>query len=142
MATCYLVSCVGQKLAIPAKAKDLYTSDWFKKARHYVERSGSPWFILSAEHGLVEPDALIAPYEKTLNTMGVRQRRDWAIRVINQMGERLPAMDEIVVLAGARYREFLMDYLTRRAGRVTVPLEGLRIGEQLSWLGARAAQAT
>lgn len=51
------------------------------------------------------------------------------------MDERLPSADRIMVLAGQRYREFLMDYLRTRAANVEVPLEGLRIGEQLSWLG-------
>ena len=137
--SCYLVSCVGQKAASARPAKDLYQSDWFVKARRYAESSKAPWFILSAEFGLVRPDAVIAPYEKTLNNMGVGDRRAWARRVIEQMQTELPNCEEIVVLAGARYRENLMDYLRSRAKRVLVPLEGLRIGEQLSWLGSHTA---
>jgi hypothetical protein len=49
-------------------------SDWFLKARHYVDQSGAPWFILSAEYGLVPPDQVISPYERTLNTMPVLAR--------------------------------------------------------------------
>lgn len=135
---CSLVSCVGQKASSACSAKNLYLSDWFVKARRHVEAAGGPWFILSAEFGLVHPDTVIAPYERTLNTMGIAARRAWARRVISQMERDLPASDEIVVLAGARYREFLMDYLHARAQRVLIPLEGLRIGEQLSWLGAHA----
>jgi len=131
---CFLVSCVGKKGAIATRARDLYASDWFRKARTYVEASQLPWFILSAEHGLLAPDEVISPYEKTLNRMGVAERRGWAKRVIAQMDSKLPTCDEIVLFAGARYREFLMDYLGRRAQRVVVPLEGLRIGEQLAWL--------
>jgi hypothetical protein len=137
----FLVSCVSQKAASPQLAKDLYVSDWFLKARRYVELAESPWFILSAEFGLVHPVSVIAPYERTLNRMGLAERRAWAKRVIGQMRATLPKTDEIVVLAGMRYREFLMDYLRSRAKRVLVPLEGLRIGEQLSWLGAHAKRA-
>ena len=36
----YLVACVKRKLPRPAPARDLYTSDWFRKARQYVEQSG------------------------------------------------------------------------------------------------------
>jgi hypothetical protein len=133
---CYLVSCVGSKRPSVAKAKDLYVSDWFLKARAYVERADAPWFILSAEHGLLDPDTPIEPYEKTLNLMGVAERRKWAQKVIGDMNLRLPAVGEIVVFAGARYREFLVQYLAGRAERVVVPLEGLRIGEQLSWLNS------
>jgi len=95
-----------------------------------------PWFILSAEHGLLNPDTVTRPYEKTLNTMGVAERRAWAQRVIRQMGTDLPPANRIVVLAGQRYREFLMGYLSNRFADVEVPLEGLRIGEQLSWLAS------
>ena len=69
--TIYLVSCVSRKRATPHRAKDLYISDWFLKARAYVEDTHSPWFILSAEYGLVPPDKVLAPYERTLNKMGV-----------------------------------------------------------------------
>jgi hypothetical protein len=65
--------------------------------------------------------------------MSIGERRAWADRVQRQMDQRLPHVDRIVVLAGQRYREFLIDYLRRRASTVEIPLEGLRIGEQLSW---------
>lgn len=136
---CFLVSCVGQKATAARPAKDLYVSDWFLKARYYVEQFNSPWFILSAEFGLVHPDKVIAPYERTLNHMRVAERRAWADRVISQMKVALPRTEEIILLAGMRYREFLMDYLQSRAKRVVTPLEGLRIGEQLSWLAQYAA---
>lgn len=135
---CFLVSCVGKKRDAPCKAKDLYVSEWFKKARQHAETSSGPWFILSAEHGLVHPEAVIAPYEKTLKRMSVDARRAWGTRVIEQMKCELPECKEIVVLAGASYREFLIAYLRSRAERVSVPLEGLRIGEQLAWLAAHA----
>jgi hypothetical protein len=51
------------------------------------------------------------------------------------MDDQMPDAERIVVLAGKRYREFLMDYLRRRAGTVQVPMEGLGIGRQLQWLG-------
>jgi hypothetical protein len=133
--TVYLVSCVGKKRSAPAPAKDLYTSEWFRRARRYVEASGRPWFILSAEHGLIAPDDIIAPYEKTLNNMGVAERRAWASRVKQQLTECRPKIDRVVIFAGQRYREFLTDYFRDRSIDLEVPLKGLRIGEQLSWFG-------
>jgi hypothetical protein len=53
--TVYLVSCVSKKRTTPIPARDLYISDWFLKARDHVESTGSPWFILSAEYGLISP---------------------------------------------------------------------------------------
>ena len=137
--TICLVSCVGAKGAIPAPAKALYRSDWFIKARAYAEAIGSQWFILSAKHGLIRPDEVIPPYKQTLNTMGIADRRDWARIVQGQMDKQMPDAARIVVLAGQRYREFLMDYLRSRAQTVDVPMAGLRIGEQLGWLGSHTS---
>ena len=140
--TVCFVSCVGAKQTTPAPAQDLYQSDWFTKARAYAEAIATQWFILSAKHGLVRPDEVIEPYEQTLNTMGIADRRHWARRVQGQMDEHMPDADRIVVLAGERYREFLMDYLRRRAATVDVPMAGLRIGEQLSWLGTHTGHGS
>jgi hypothetical protein len=63
--------------------------------------------------------------------MGVRERRAWAKRVVAQMCSDMPDADRIVVLAGERYREFLLPYLQTRATHIELPLEGKRIGEQL-----------
>lgn len=132
--TIYLVSCVKRKRDTPSAARDLYVSEWFVKARAYVERSRMPWFILSAEYGLVEPTTIIAPYEKTLKALSGAERRRWAEMVIEQMKSSLPQSDCAVVLAGSCYRKLLIDYLDNRYPKVCVPMAGLGIGEQLSWL--------
>ena len=137
MNTIYLVSCVSKKKDKACPAEDLYISDWFRKARAYVELKGHPWFILSAEYGLLDPSAVVEPYERTLNKMPIRERRAWAEQVVAQLRRKLDGVDRIVILAGARYREFIMEDLTNRVAQVEVPLEGLRIGEQLSWLSEK-----
>lgn len=134
----YLVSCVGRKRSYKSAARDLYVSSWFVKARRYVEASGSPWFILSAEHGLVRPDALIEPYQRTLNTMMVAERRAWAKRVDRDLVEAVPDLSQVVFLAGERYRQFLLQHLAARGVKALVPMAGLRIGEQLSWLAKQS----
>lgn len=130
----YLVSCVSQKTPYCAPARDLYVSPLFQKARAYVLKSDSPWFILSAEHGLVHPDDVLAPYEKTLNNMGTAERRVWSQKVQSQMEQALPAADEVIIFAGARYREHIEPWLRRRFASVRVPMQGLQIGKQLRWL--------
>ncbi len=130
----YLVSCVAKKMPFSTQAKQLYTSPWFTIARDLVEKTGQPWFILSAKYGLLSPDTVVSPYEKTLNTMGVFDRRAWAGMVKQQMEKALPEADELTILAGMRYRENLMEYLDKRFLKVSVPMKGLQIGRQLSWL--------
>ncbi len=129
-----LVSCVGQKRITPAPARELYRSTWFVKARSYVEAGDAEWLILSALYGLVAPETIIAPYEKTLNKMGVAQRREWADRVYGELRPRLSGHKRVVFFAGRRYREFLAPKLIAEGYRVEVPMEGLTIGRQLAWL--------
>ena len=43
-------------------------------------------------------------------------------------------VDEVAILAGFRYRQYLGSYLSGRFSSVRVPMQGLRFGEQLSWL--------
>lgn len=132
-----LVSCVSKKQVHPAPAKELYISDWFMKVRTLVETQGWPWFILSAQHGLVHPDKEIAAYEKTLNTMRVDERRAWANDVMRALEGRLDGVRSVVVFAGEKYREFLVPETQRRGVQVHVPMEGLQIGKQLAWLNDR-----
>ena len=140
MATVGLVSCVSRKLASAAEARSLYASTWFVKAREYVEAHCDTWFILSAKYGLVAPSAVIAPYEETLNEKSVAERRAWAERVWIQLIPHLHPGDRIVVLAGERYREFLLPRLVQHGCTVEVPMQGLRIGRQLQWLATELSR--
>lgn len=131
--THYLVSCVRLKGPTPAPAKDLYISDWFRKARAYAEQTGAPWSILSAKHGLLHPEKVIEPYDKTLRTMPIDQRRAWAELVLSEIEYGLGDIESVVLLTSRRYREFFEPALRERGLTVETPLKGLRIGEQLSW---------
>lgn len=130
-----LVSCVKSKVPYPAPVRTLYRSDWFTKVRRLVEGQDARWFVLSALHGLVPPDKEIAPYELTLNTMGVARRRAWTDEVYRQLEPELDGCKRVVFFAGLNYREFLVGPLLRSGLQVDVPMEGLAQGEQLSWLG-------
>jgi cytoplasmic iron level regulating protein YaaA (DUF328/UPF0246 family) len=135
--TALFVSCVKTKRTKPSKAKKLYKSAWFKKARRYAEQSGKRWFILSALHGMVSPEKVVKPYELTLNKMPVRERKQWAKLVAEQIKAALPRLNHAVFLAGNRYREFLMKYLEKRNVKVSVPMKGLSNGKQNGWLKQR-----
>lgn len=137
--TIFLVSCVARKAATRERAADLYRSDWFSKARAYVESTGCRWFILSAEHGLLHPDRRLDPYDATLAAIGARGRRAWGARVVAQLDTALGAAfrGRIVFLAGRHYRAPLLAYA---ADRARVPMAGLGIGQQKAWLAARIAE--
>lgn len=127
-----LISCAKRKAIGRAKARHMYISPLFRLMLQYAEAlRPAAVFILSAKHGLLEPDTEIDPYDCTLNSMSVSQVRDWAGTVIDQL--RLKAdlsNDKFVILASEKYRAFLTPHLRS----FEVPLKGLRIGEQLQWL--------
>ena len=131
-----LVSCVKSKLSHPAPASDLYTSALFRGARCSVERSCDRWFILSAEHALVRPDTVLAPYEKTLKEATPAERRRWSERVLEQLASELGHLGGFTfeVHAGAAYANFgLVEGLRRTGADVALPLEGLGLGQRLAF---------
>jgi hypothetical protein len=115
-------------------ARDLYASDWFKKARAYAERNGDAWFILSAEHGLLSPSEPIEPYEKTLKNMNKKEQMEWGARVLAKLRGILAPSDRVILLAGKAYVEPLIEGLRTVGVDVETPLRGMRSGEQKQWL--------
>jgi len=135
--TIALVSCVRKKNSSPIPAKELYCSDWFIKASAYAQKNADEWYILSAKYGLVSPNKVIPPYNETLNKMPVEQRRKWAKNIISDLQGVLSSGDRVIILAGDRYRENIISPIKQMGCRVDVPMEGLRIGEQLGWLKSK-----
>jgi hypothetical protein len=140
----HLVACVAGKLDRPAPACELYTSDWFRKARAYVETIGAPWRILSAKHGLVHPEQVLEPYNATLGELEHDwQRQAWGDQVALdlKLDNLLPAGGSIVFLAGQLYRDALTASPMFDRYAVSVPMQGLGLGEQKAWLARKAAEA-
>jgi cytoplasmic iron level regulating protein YaaA (DUF328/UPF0246 family) len=129
-----LASCVNQKRDTAAPARDLYLSLLFRGLRQYAETHADIWYILSAEYGVLRPEQVVKPYERTLNAMAKRDRLAWAEKVQQQLLELLPADAEVILLAGQRYREDIEPFLRNRGYSVSVPLQGLQIGKQLQRL--------
>lgn len=130
-----LVGCVKTKLDHPAPARDLYASALFCKERLYAEASGAPWFVLSAQHGLVEPGTVIAPYEMSLPATSREYRRTWGARVAAQLRTAIGPLagQRVEVHAAAAYANAIREPLERLGAVVVEPLAGLRQGERLAW---------
>ena len=137
MPTIALVSCVKQKQAMPCAPKDLYTSTLFRSSRRYAERHADHWFIPSAKYGLVEPGAIVAPYELTLNRTRHDDRRHWVDGVYQQFFERglLVPTSKILWLAGMNYQSDLSVRLQEFEQHDR--LRGKRMGERLAWRSAQ-----
>lgn len=127
-----LISCVSKKLDRKSTAENIYTSSFFLKKLTYAKSlKPSGIFILSAKHGLLKLTDEIEPYDKTLNKMRVNERKEWSKVVVNQLKSVADLKkDQFTFLAGNKYRKYLLTELDQ----VKIPMQGLKIGEQLQWL--------
>lgn len=131
-----LVGCAATKLQRPALARDLYTSVLFRQGREWAERNGRRWFILSALHGLIEPDAELAPYDLHMAQLTRDQRAGWASTVVDDLRTHGLPDERLTVLAGELYTVPLGD-----AGvRLDLPLAGLSVGRRLAWFKRELAK--
>lgn len=131
-----LVSCTKKKRSVTCTVREMYSSSQlFSKAYAYAVTNYDEVMILSAKHGLIDPDTVIEPYDATLNKMGKEERRKWAEGVNKQIYDRYFGTDMRFVFfhAGLRYREFLIPSLEMNGFECRVPLEGLGIGKQMKW---------
>jgi DGQHR domain-containing protein len=125
-----LVGCSRRKGAHVAPARELYTSPLFRLASRYCAASYDLWFVLSARHGLVDPEQVLEPYDTVLRGLDRASRDAWACRVVSQLQQR--------GLFGSGHRFFLhagADYAGPLAQRLDAeqPLQGLSIGQRLAW---------
>ena len=135
-----LVSCVKTKRDEPAPPKNLYTSAYFNKMRSYAERYHDYWWILSAKHGLLDPDGEpIEPYDETLTGARVAEKREWAEEVAEQLErEGLLSADVMLIFhAGMDYYEELIPHIDSTGVSIEIPTEGLSIGETQAWYKER-----
>lgn len=133
-----LVGCVKGKLewARPVSAKNLYESPLWRSRRAYAEHSGRLWYILSAKHGLVDPNARIAWYNLDLGDLPAAERRAWSQRVVDSLLEKFPSIEGKIVEihAGKDYVDFGLESGLAQAGAVVQrPLLGIPIGKHLGW---------
>jgi cytoplasmic iron level regulating protein YaaA (DUF328/UPF0246 family) len=139
-----LVGCGSTKLPEPAPARSLYTGGLFRKAAAYAEATCDRWYVLSAKHGLVHPETVIAPYDVKLGRSHFDPEKDapptwtWRARVLDALKVELADVPNphLVVLAGETYRVILhwSEWTSE------VPMKGLGIGQQLAWLNANTPQ--
>ncbi len=114
---------------VPAcPAESLYTGPLFLAAKRFAVMSGYPWLIVSAKYGVIPPAKVVAPYERTLLTMGEADLGAWKVMVEQQLkplqGTRL------VVLASKVYEQVTHTF----EGEVDYPLRGMNLFQRIAWL--------
>lgn len=138
-----LVGCTKSKLTVPAPAAELYSpSALFVARRRYAEATKYPWAVLSALHGLVDPETVLEPYDFTVDDLSRPGGRvdpwAWASGVIRD-AMRIVGYDNRLILevhAGIAYVRLLRQAAESYhdwSVEILHPVEGLGIGEQKAW---------
>jgi hypothetical protein len=137
-----LVGCVKSKRGVRTTARDLYVSPLFLRRRSAVEQTCGRWFILSALHGLVQPDDELDPYDDTLRKKSVSERRAWSEALVEELERRLGLLGryEFELHAGRDYIEHgVHQRLVASGAAVLLPVAGMGIGRQLAYYGTPSA---
>lgn len=111
MAQIVLIGCSKSKLDHCAPAKDFYQGSLFKKSLTAARKlyPDAQIYVLSAEYGLVHIDAVVCPYDETLNGKPTNDIKNWAANVTNQMKQFGidPDNDTFIIFAGNNYHKYL-----------------------------------
>jgi hypothetical protein len=133
-----LISCSKSKKNYRCPAKELYSeSPTYQKKLRLAHLQDAEVYILSAKHGLVHPDQILEPYDKTLSDDNTSQQKAWARKVFQQMNAKkiLNNVSEVVFYAGQTYSDRLAKLIaTQKKVKVKRPLEGLGSGLQELYL--------
>jgi hypothetical protein len=112
-------------------AHRLYDSPLFRRAYWYATNNHAHVYILSAKHGILNPDQRIQQYDVSLAGMSRVEQRRWAARIAVVIHRVMPPGSRLSFYCGRLYWRDLAPQLTEYSCRM--PVAGLRIGEQLSW---------
>jgi hypothetical protein len=128
-----LLASGGELAETPTTAAELFASPGFARARQVAAASGTPWFVLSAKHGLLDPADVVGPFDVQLGERSPAYRRAWGEWVVAQLGERIALEGTVVeVHGGVDFAQPLRHPLDRRGA-------GLELALPESWATAGGA---
>src|SRR4051812_21652461 len=107
-------------------AARLFRSSGFARARAYAESSGHPWFVVSAKHGLLDPDDVVGLFDVLFGDQSLAYRTAWGEWVVAQLADRVRLTGVTVeVHGGVDFAQPLRSPLTRRGAGLEIPLPGM-----------------
>lgn len=136
-----LVCCGRRKGTGTRRAAELYISPRVRLATRVARAVGKPFWIVSAKHGLLDPDRLVSPYDLSLDHLESRDLDWWRARLKEDLLRSYPSnIPRFVVLGSGEYANQIRHTLEDLRCSVETPIAGLPINLQLSWL-KKAAKA-
>jgi hypothetical protein len=129
-----LISCSKSKGGHRDLARNMYVSSLYRKSVMVAEGWGLSFSILSAKHGLLDPDETIEPYDLTLKGASKQFKLEWAHKVDEQIRGSRIRNKYLIVLAGDDYYAPLTEAGTRDPLKFFAPMRGLSLGNRLVFL--------
>lgn len=118
-----IIQCTDSKRNEKAPARELYDeSGYFCDMRDWAKSRNVPWYILSAKHGLVNPNTVLEPY----NEFGISESQSETIA--EQLHEK--GIKVVYICAGMKYTGPLIPSLENIGIDVVNPFSGMGIGER------------
>lgn len=133
------LACTKKKQGNPCKAKEIYrASQLFRGGWSYAEslHPDEIW-ILSAKYGLLHPDMIIAPYNKTLIKERDAEVRRWSMMVAKQIEHAgINRRQKAIFLCGKPYRKYIQNLFPDHE----TPCEHMGIGKQMQFFKEKARE--
>lgn len=130
-----VIGCGRDKLSIAAPARKLYVSDRFRKSIALERNLDAPFVILSAKHGVVEPDRVLEPYDLDLSTLSGANQRLWAEQAIDQLAQHAEGRTISVLAIGAYVPQLIEANRARQQPlELIVPWLELEAPDRFVWL--------
>ena len=127
-----LIGCTARKQDFSCPAIEMYTkSNYFNLKLDYCKKIDvDKIFILSAKYGLLEPEAIIEPYNLHLKETSKEYKLNWSKEVLKDLKEKTDLEnDEFIILAGNDYMKYLIEHIPKNYN----PVKGLGIGQQMKF---------
>jgi len=134
MANIALIACTKTKHDAPSRAQLLYNSPLYRKSLLYALSTSERHYILSAKHFLLDPEAVISPYEKTIAKFSKREKNEWGTEVSIQLRRYVSPEDHLIMLCGREYYAPIVETIRLIGCKTSFPLLGLSLGNRLKEL--------
>jgi hypothetical protein len=129
-----LLATARKKSRIPAQVTQFYQSPLFQKSVQYALKHYDRMYFYNAKDGLLLPEKIMHPYDVSIKTFSIFEKRQWAHAVIKKFNEyEHPEKKMVYLHGGLVYRKHLEPELKNFGFDYVVPLKGLGIGKQLTW---------
>lgn len=132
--TVAIIPCTNQKSDRPGPAREVWVGNHFQLILAHAEMFYDTVYIMSYKYGLIEPDALIEPYDIDLRTANAGTRLRWWAKMKGDIADVSSESPLLVALyTGAVERDrIITEFVRNGVEQVITPFEGLKVGDRMS----------